>query len=119
MDQTGNRVEVELRHLRVDDLIARGCVQLSRQYRSVGVPPPGKTGALDRLREVHPAEYDRIIDGANRLAIHELFQHDPRSSVELTPDEFCYYLRVTGRKPGGKDLVGATEQLAASEEARS
>lgn len=119
MDQTGSRVEVEPRHPRVDDLIARGCVQLSRQYRSVGVPPPGKTGALDRLREVAPADYDRLIESANRQAIGILFHRDPGSSVELTPDEFCYYLRATGRKPGGKDFVGATEQLAASEEAGS
>jgi hypothetical protein len=88
---------------KVDDLITRECIQLSRKYRTVGIIPKGESG-LSALRKADESAWRRIMERAEGQAREEFLRlsSSRQHRIELTVDEFNEYLRKTGRKPDGQ-----------------
>lgn len=92
---------------RVDELIAKGAVQVSRKYRRVFVPPAPCT---EYLRKNLPETYDNLVEDTLQQFETEARQlvwiFCDETKIELTPAEFTeFYEKVNGRKvwtPEGK-----------------
>lgn len=95
----------------VDDLIARGCIQLSRKYRTLGFLPEGKTG-LQALSEVAPERAKELLARINKQAAEVFLRLNEaeRYTVTLTRAQFNEYLRKTGRFPDGGKSAGNEEE---------
>ncbi len=91
---------------RVDDLIAKGAVQVSRKYRRLFIPPesPAKW-----LRKKDPEMYDRLVEKAllafesdcrSQAWLDAVCRQGPDVSIELPPAEFDEFReKTTGKKP--------------------
>lgn len=82
---------------KIKGYIARGAEQLSRKYRSIGVPPvlaPGQT-YLELLRERDPVAWKQHEDRARS----QLIFLDDANHIELTFEEFNVWLELRGCKP--------------------
>lgn len=71
-----------------------GALQLSRKYRSIGIPPVLELGEtyLDRLRKTDPIMWERYEDWARE----QITRQDVSSHIELTPDEMREWLKQRG-----------------------
>jgi hypothetical protein len=86
--------------LRRDELIEKGCMQVSRKYRLVGFMPAGYGTALEALAALQPEVAAGLMRRyAASLEAHAKQEVCSTNTVELTPEEFNEYLSKTGRKP--------------------
>jgi hypothetical protein len=83
---------------KVEHLIQRGAIQLSRKYRIVGVLPDGRTG-LQCLRELDPDQAAFFEKRLEEWSLHEFLSRSAENQVELTVEEFNEWLRRRGCKP--------------------
>ena len=82
---------------KIADFIKRGAIQLSRKYRTIGVPPKLEEGQtfLELLRQRYPSEHARL----EEMAKQWLCQYDGNCHVTLTPEEFNEWLAQRGCTP--------------------
>lgn len=86
---------------KVDKLIERGAVQISRKYRRVFVPPG--PSCIEWLREAEPQMYDQLVNellGLMESRARGIAYHREPFHEELTSEEFSeFYERMKGKKP--------------------
>lgn len=77
--------------------IAQGAIQLSRKFRSIGIPPTPPEGKtfLDILRERDPVQWER----QETWAREHITRTDQSAHLTLPPEVFNEYLKQTGRSP--------------------
>lgn len=91
---------------KVDDLIERGAVQVSRKYRRVFIAPPNPA---KYLKEHYPEKYDRLVESilktfssaALSMVWSEAYCNpQDENTKELTSSEFDEFReKMTGKKP--------------------
>lgn len=94
---------------KVDDLISRGAVQISRKYRRVYMAPPN---CVKYLKEHYPERYDSLVESMLarlesealnsvwHLSQTENTPANAENTAELTPSEFDEFReKMTGKKP--------------------
>lgn len=82
---------------KIKEYMARGAEQLSRRYRTIGVPPvlPEGQTYLEMLREKDPVAWKQHEDRARSQLIHM----DQENHIELTFEEFNVWLELRDCKP--------------------
>lgn len=82
---------------KIKQYIAEGAEQLSRKYRSIGVPPGLSEGQtyLEMLRERDPVAWKQHEDRARSQLIHA----EEKNHIKLTFEEFNIWLELRDCKP--------------------
>lgn len=87
---------------KIADYIVRGAVQLSRKYRTIGVPPVLTEGQT--YRKMCAEKWPSFVGcpalvGSEALAAQTLATYDVTCHIELSHEEFNEWLVQKGRKP--------------------